>query len=214
MGVDCGGSCPTACPTCTDGIENGDELGVDCGGSCPTACSTCTDGVENGDELGVDCGGSCPNNCSNPNPIINDPTIYDPCFCGNPLNIIKTTNGLDLVERFHDFALITDDPGETWTLIAVNSGDVLDATGVAIQIGTPLVYNATLGTYRLDLYHNPEIGFTASFARTSDGFVLTTGGSCIQCSSMIPTMSQWGLMIFGLLILNMSLIFLGRMELV
>jgi len=25
-------------PTCTDGIQNGDETGVDCGGSCPNAC--------------------------------------------------------------------------------------------------------------------------------------------------------------------------------
>ncbi|MEL6943221.1 MAG: M14 family zinc carboxypeptidase, partial [Bacteroidota bacterium] len=58
-GVDCGGSCPTACPTCSDGIQNGDETGVDCGGSCPTACPTCSDGIQNGDETGVDCGGSC-----------------------------------------------------------------------------------------------------------------------------------------------------------
>lgn len=27
-----------ATPTCTDGIQNGDEEGVDCGGSCPNAC--------------------------------------------------------------------------------------------------------------------------------------------------------------------------------
>ncbi len=48
-------------PTCTDGIQNGDETGVDCGGSCP-ACSispTCDDGIQNGDETGIDCGGSC-----------------------------------------------------------------------------------------------------------------------------------------------------------
>ncbi len=32
-------------PTCSDGIQNGDETGVDCGGSCPDACPvvTCTD---------------------------------------------------------------------------------------------------------------------------------------------------------------------------
>ncbi|MEZ4886784.1 MAG: T9SS type A sorting domain-containing protein [Chitinophagales bacterium] len=56
-GVDCGGSC-TACPTCSDGVQNGNETGVDCGGSC-TACPTCSDGVQNGNETGVDCGGSC-----------------------------------------------------------------------------------------------------------------------------------------------------------
>ncbi len=53
-------------PTCSDGIQNGDEEGVDCGGSCPNPCSTeptCDDGIQNGDETGVDCGGSCPNSC-------------------------------------------------------------------------------------------------------------------------------------------------------
>lgn len=47
-------------PTCTDGIQNGDETGVDCGGSTCPACPTCSDGIQNGDETGVDCGGSCP----------------------------------------------------------------------------------------------------------------------------------------------------------
>ena len=60
-GVDCGGpDCP-ACPTCSDGIQNGNETGVDCGGpDCP-ACPTCSDGIQNGNETGVDCGGpDCP----------------------------------------------------------------------------------------------------------------------------------------------------------
>jgi hypothetical protein len=57
---------PCGPPTCTDGIQNGNETGVDCGGpDCP-ACPTCFDGIQNGDELGVDCGGpdcpSCPCN--------------------------------------------------------------------------------------------------------------------------------------------------------
>ncbi len=75
-------------PTCTDGIQNGNETGVDCGGSCspcpipgctnPSAhnynpnatqndgsCETCIDGVQNGDETGVDCGGSLCDPCNN-----------------------------------------------------------------------------------------------------------------------------------------------------
>jgi Pregnancy-associated plasma protein-A/Secretion system C-terminal sorting domain len=51
-------------PTCTDGIQNGDETGVDCGGSSCSPCvtpPTCTDGIQNGDETGIDCGGS---NCA------------------------------------------------------------------------------------------------------------------------------------------------------
>jgi hypothetical protein len=60
-GVDCGGpDCP-ACPTCFDGIQNGTETGVDCGGLICPPCATCTDGIQNGNETGVDCGGSdCP----------------------------------------------------------------------------------------------------------------------------------------------------------
>ncbi len=74
-------------PTCTDGIQNGDETGIDCGGAtCPActpgctntnahnydanaqvddgSCETCTDGILNGDETDIDCGGvlcdACP----------------------------------------------------------------------------------------------------------------------------------------------------------
>ncbi len=48
-------------PSCTDGIQNGDETGIDCGGSCDpcTIDPTCNDGIQNGDETGIDCGGSC-----------------------------------------------------------------------------------------------------------------------------------------------------------
>ncbi len=49
------------CPTCTDGIQNGNETGIDCGGTDCSACPTCTDGIQNGDETGIDCGGAnCP----------------------------------------------------------------------------------------------------------------------------------------------------------
>ncbi len=61
-GVDCGGSSCSSCTnqnhSCYDGIQNGTETGVDCGGDC-WPCATCSDGVENGDETGTDCGGSC-----------------------------------------------------------------------------------------------------------------------------------------------------------
>jgi len=53
--------CPGgATPTCTDGIQNGNETGVDCGGPDCAACpASCSDGIMNGSETGVDCGGSC-----------------------------------------------------------------------------------------------------------------------------------------------------------
>lgn len=63
MATEKGGAVPPT-PTCTDGIQNGDETGIDCGGSClpctetPPA-PTCSDGIQNGNETGVDCGGDC-----------------------------------------------------------------------------------------------------------------------------------------------------------
>jgi gliding motility-associated-like protein len=47
------------CPTCDDGIQNGNEDGIDCGGPDCEPCDDCFDGIQNGDEEGVDCGGSC-----------------------------------------------------------------------------------------------------------------------------------------------------------
>lgn len=44
-------------PRCDDGIMNGDEWGIDCGGSCPNACPSCIDGIQNNEEEAVDCGG-------------------------------------------------------------------------------------------------------------------------------------------------------------
>ena len=62
-GVDCGGpTCPPCAPSCSDGIQNGQETGVDCGGpTCPPCAPSCSDGIKNGQETGVDCGGpTCP----------------------------------------------------------------------------------------------------------------------------------------------------------
>ena len=79
---------PTACPTCNDGVQNGNETGTDCGGgTCPgcgvgtpcnvdgdcvtglcnmqiCAAASCSDGMKNGDESDVDCGGSACSGCA------------------------------------------------------------------------------------------------------------------------------------------------------
>ena len=48
------------CPTCDDGLINGDETGIDCGGPdcepCTCECD-CTNGVADGYETYIDCGG-------------------------------------------------------------------------------------------------------------------------------------------------------------
>jgi len=50
----------------TDGRKNNDELGIDCGGSCPKACASCTDNIQNQGEVGKDCGGPCAAKCGTP----------------------------------------------------------------------------------------------------------------------------------------------------
>lgn len=57
-GIDCGGSNCDPCVSCNDGIQNGSETGVDCGGSNCAPCVSCNDGIQNGNETGIDCGGS------------------------------------------------------------------------------------------------------------------------------------------------------------
>jgi len=58
LGVDCGGDCLN-CPTCIDGIQNGNEEGVDCGGDCSVPCH-CVNDIKDGNEYCMDCGGDCP----------------------------------------------------------------------------------------------------------------------------------------------------------
>lgn len=44
--------------TCSDSIQNQDEMGVDCGGPCEP-CPSCYDRIRNQNEIGIDCGGVC-----------------------------------------------------------------------------------------------------------------------------------------------------------
>ena len=60
INIDCGGPNCVECDHCTNGVwepERG-ETWLDCGGECPV-CPTCANGVQDGDEIGIDCGGSC-----------------------------------------------------------------------------------------------------------------------------------------------------------
>jgi len=106
-------------PTCTDGIQNGNETGIDCGGDCKpcTANPTCNDGIQNGNETGIDCGGSECEPCSNNGTVvyvdIDDKTInssttwlpfqievgdekyFGPWYSGNTLRLV--TYGKDVV---------------------------------------------------------------------------------------------------------------------
>ncbi len=112
-GVDCGGpDCPICPPTCTDDIQNGNETGIDCGGpDCPS-CPTCNDGILNGNEIGTDCGGpdciSCP---------AEDCTLYD--FTGAVVSYDAGGNdqGTATIQDAGATVLVT---GNGWKAIPIN----------------------------------------------------------------------------------------------
>jgi hypothetical protein len=81
--------------THSDGIQNLDEEGIDCGGSSPTACPSCTDGIQNGDETGVDCGGAdcveCPTATPRADALANAGLPYYFTFETNEAGLLLTT---------------------------------------------------------------------------------------------------------------------------
>ena len=151
-----------------------------------------------------------PGTCPTAAPLaVDDLSVTDPCSCDNPNNIVSTT-GLGLVELFQDVLEVTTTPGQTVTLSATDN-NLLDINGNPIPVGTIIPEN-TSGVYQLPFYTMPAQAATITVSNGVSTEVFTTL-SCTQCNATIPTMSQWGLMIFGLLVLNLGLVFVGRLEL-
>ena len=69
----------TPAPSCSDGIKNCHdgrcEFLVDCDGPC-SACPTCSDKIQNHGEEGVDCGGPCPWKCKSESPLSSEKQDY------------------------------------------------------------------------------------------------------------------------------------------
>lgn len=141
------------------------------------------------------------------------PDITDPCSCIDSRNIKESINGQTRVKLFHDVVNIQNGGiGQTWLLDTVNLGAILHKNGTPIPNNTPLTDFGN-GNYRLDFWHRPDIGFNASFRRLSDNTVQTIGNSCQeQACLVIPIFSQWSLVIFGLLVLNISLFILLKIK--
>ena len=137
-------------------------------------------------------------------------SIADPCNCGNPLNI-KDNQGI--ITHFHDVLSVDGTPGEAVVLQTGNT-NFLDNNLAQIGNGIALGTIPASGTLEYDFFHASD----ASGAITlSVGGVLSNPFNISVCSAtscIIPTMSQWGLLIFGLLILNLSIFSIYRLRLV
>ncbi|MEM6317500.1 MAG: hypothetical protein AAF960_07505 [Bacteroidota bacterium] len=135
------------------------------------------------------------------------PSISDPCNCEDPLNR-KDRNGQ--ITHFHDVLSVRGFAGQTVTLTSGNT-NFLGANLQQIPNNTVLGIIPATGLLTYDFYH-------ASGA--SGDITVSVGGTTLPpfavsvCSSsdctIIPTFSQWGLVVFGLLVLNMGLFIVRR----
>ena len=192
-----------------------------CGGSVMVTFTLPTTSVDNCTD--VDITETCMITIAPPEIVLDfDIDFGDPCDCSDPLNC----NDL-----LHDILTVTTSPVTSGLDIRIASSmdyfiDV-PCAGVgpagnpsAAIAPTPFVTQITEtaipGTYTLEFWR-PQ-GVIPAVSVSVDGGVAVPipsadlGPACTCAVEPIPTMSQWGLIIFGLLILNLGLVFLYRKE--
>ena len=217
--IDCGGIC-NPCPTCFDGIHNGNETDIDCGGIC-IPCPTCFDGIHNGSETDIDCGGIC-KSCPTPIEIssVNMLSFDDPCSCIDPLNCME---GEQLY--FHDIMRIPS------TGTTIEGLDIRVAAAQNFYVSVPcsgnllapiLGINGTKfkevsnGVYELEFWRPSGILPTLSVIESGIVTIVPANNfepicnqeECVELPA-IPTFNQWGLPIFCLLLINLSIYILN-----
>lgn len=138
--------------------------------------------------------------------VVDGPDITDPCSCTDPMNPPATVMGPGGGEVFHDLVTITSGAGETWQMDATSTG-VLDATGAALALPTAMT-EGPAGVYTLSLYHERNVGYNGDFSNGTSN--LNIANTCTNSCASVPTLNEWGLIIFGLLILNLAALFLVR----
>ena len=139
------------------------------------------------------------------------PDIADPCDCTDPQNpdpaVVMGPGG---GEVFHELVTVNSGAGETWNMDATTAG-ALDATGTPLALPTTMT-EISAGVYTLDFYHEINVGYTGDFSNATA--TLNIANTCTaSCSTTtVPTLSQWGLIILTLLLLNLGILMIGRKE--
>lgn len=167
----------------------------------------------------------------NPNCLTIPLTFFDPCDCANPLNCFS--NG---VQHNHDVLELMFPPGAVVTIESATGGFLAESpcdNGGAIiphTFGNQFT-EVSPGVYDLEFWKTYDGNLPAVTVRIDvDGagplnpflavvppatFATHVSPDC-DCTGTgttpIPTMSEWGLMIFGLLILNLGLFFVFKQE--
>ena len=141
--------------------------------------------------------------------------ITDPCSCSDSRNCVDI-NGR--ISYFHDVLSISTAtlPNSVVTLVG-NGGTGVFMNGNCpnpSEITTPFVLGTTdaVGNLDVDFFH--ASGATGTIQVSIGGIARNFTVEACQSTACepIPTMSEWGLMIFGLLVMNMSVFFVRRKE--
>lgn len=129
--------------------------------------------------------------------------VSDPCNCDDPLNI-RSNQLNNPIALFHDSLTFTG----TGAILCTSNCDVFRTKDGSIITDFGTAPN------RVEFYRVPG-DYSASTFSIGSGAATLEAGTCIDTCGPepIPTMSQWGLLIFGLLILNMGVVFVQRKDL-
>ena len=110
----------------------------------------------------------------------------------------------------HDFS---KQPGQTVQVIAAD-GEFRDRSNNPINLPLTLT-EVSAGVYETEFWHRS--GFSTTMTVQVNGLVASnkdfTSSKCsVEECTAIPTLSQWGVFIFGLLILNIGLMLLFQFK--
>lgn len=137
--------------------------------------------------------------------------IIDPCTCDNPLNVDLDGDGE--YDLFHEEITYLTNPPITgindWVFGTDTIGPFFDATGMAITAPVSATDNGD-GTYSFVVFLGVGQPYAANFTSTNANIITGTvsGGNCEPCP-MIPTLSEWGLILLALLLLSYGSIVLA-----
>ena len=165
-----------------------------------TAANGC-DSIVTVDLTFMDCGMATPNF-----------VLRDPCSCNNPANIVLNDGSY----LFNDTLIIDlsqyTAPYPTVTITPLDN-NTFDNLENRITSPTNTVVDLRNGLFGFVFY--TKASQSTSISATVDGVTeINTTSSCEPCINPIPipTTSAWGLLIFGLLILNLGILLLLRFK--
>ncbi len=137
-------------------------------------------------------------------------SIADPCNCTNLMNI-KNSDGL--ITHFHDVLTInTGTANQTITLTDNASNNFLNNSLIPVTNTTLLGMTDANGILKVDFFKaagaSGQITVNNGIIDLSFDLPACDANNCFKV--VVPTMSQWGLFIFGLLLLNLGVFFICR----